>query len=57
MKKDGDRDPFYDVENLVSATECTGLMPTLAQDEEQDEHYAALYAIHDAEQKKKKEKK
>lgn len=39
---------------VASATECTGLIPALPQDESQDEHCAALYAIHRAKQKQNK---
>ena len=39
--------PFYDLSKVASATECTGLMPALPQDEEEDENYASLYATHD----------
>lgn len=39
---------------VASATECTGLIPALPQDESQDEHSAALYAIHRAKQRKDK---
>lgn len=41
---------------VASATECTGLIPALPQDESQDEHCAALYAIHRAKQKQNKRK-
>lgn len=43
-----DRDPLENVENVASMTECTGLMPVLPKDLEQDENYAELYAIHKA---------
>lgn len=44
---DENRDnPFYDVENVASYTECTGLMPALPGTEEQDENLASLYAVH-----------
>ena len=33
---------------VASATECTGLMPALPEDESQDEAEAALYGIHSA---------
>lgn len=46
MKKE--MDPFNHAENVASMTECTGLMPTLPEDLEQDENYAQLYAIHGA---------
>lgn len=38
--------PFYDVEDLASATECTGLIPSGLQTEAEAENYAQLYAIH-----------
>ena len=39
--------PFYELSKVASATECTGLMPSLPQGEEEDENYAELYATHD----------
>lgn len=42
------RDPFENEENVASFTECTGLMPALPKDSEQDENYAALYSVHKA---------
>jgi len=33
-------------EYVASATECTGLMPALLQDEAQDESCAEMYSIH-----------
>lgn len=41
------QDPFYEQEKVVSATECTGLMPSLPQSEDEDENFASLYATHD----------
>lgn len=44
---DENRDnPFYDVEDVASYTECTGLMPALPRTEDQDENLASLYAVH-----------
>ena len=39
--------PFLEVENLASATECTGLIPAGVQTPSEAENYAELYAIHD----------
>ena len=40
-------DPLvWDVEDLASATECTGLTPAAVQTPEEGENYAELYAIH-----------
>ncbi len=36
---------FFDQEQIVSATECTGLIPTPAQSADQAESYAQLYHI------------
>jgi hypothetical protein len=36
---------FFDQEQVVSATECTGLIPTPPQSAEQAESYAQLYHI------------
>ncbi len=38
--------PITEVENLSSATECTGLIPAAVTDPSEAEHYARLYAIH-----------
>ena len=38
--------PFEETENVASMTECTGLMPVLPMDQEQDINYASLYGIH-----------
>lgn len=50
------REPFYDVEQIASMTECTGLMPVLPDDEQQDVNYAELYGIHRAKQRRDKRK-
>ena len=42
------REPFFEIGNVASGNECTGLMPALPKDEEQDVNYAELYAIHKA---------
>ena len=38
--------PIWDVEDLASATECTGLTPAAVQTDGEAESYARLYAIH-----------
>ena len=38
--------PITEVENLSSATECTGLIPSAVTNSNEAEHYARLYAIH-----------
>lgn len=56
MKKDRQNpkdDPFYQVQKVASATECTGLIPTLPQDQAQDTHYAQLYSTHRGKLRKK----
>ncbi len=40
--------PFEGVEEVASATECTGLMPALPVNDEADAASAALYVIHAA---------
>ena len=44
------RDPsdplVWDTEELASATECTGLVPSAIQTPEEAEDYSRLYAIH-----------
>ncbi len=39
--------PISQVEDLASATECTGLTPAAVQTPEEGEDYAKLYAIHE----------
>ena len=56
MKKDKPNrkdDPFYNVQKVASATECTGLMPSLPQNEAEDTHYAQLYSTHRGKLRKK----
>jgi hypothetical protein len=53
----GEHDPFYETVMVASATECTGLMPSLPETEDEDENYAALYATHSAPRKKRDRKK
>lgn len=48
MKDRDPREPFFEIEDVASYTECTGLMPALPKDEAQDINYAELYAIHKA---------
>ena len=40
-------EPFEGTENVISASECTGLLPALpVNNPEGDENVARLYAIH-----------
>ena len=39
--------PIFDVEELASASECTGLIPAAVQTPEEGQNYAELYAIHE----------
>ena len=39
-------DPFFDVQQTVSCTECTGLLPAQIQTEEQAESVSSLESIH-----------
>ena len=45
--------PEDEAMQTVSATECTGLMPALPQNQDQDAALAAMYGIHKAKKKKK----
>lgn len=46
---------FNEVENVISSTECTGLMPALPVDDpEGNESAARLYAIHAPQRREKK---
>lgn len=42
-------DPFFDVQRVASAYDCTGLIPALPRDDEEDETLSELYSIHDEE--------
>ncbi len=38
--------PIRDIEDLASATECTGLIPAGVPSEDEAEEYARLYGVH-----------
>jgi hypothetical protein len=38
--------PIRDIEELASATECTGLIPAGVPSEDEAEEYARLYGVH-----------
>lgn len=42
------KNSFDERENVVSATECTGLIPATPADSAQDESLTRLYAVHAA---------
>lgn len=46
---------MVDVEQLASATECTGLVPAAIQTPQEGQDYAELYAIHQQKPAWKKE--
>ena len=48
------RDGFEEREIVASFTECTGLMPALTIDHEENENTARLYAVHEAETEEEK---
>ena len=39
-------EPIYDLDKVASITECTGLIPSALQDEEEADAYGDLYSIH-----------
>lgn len=45
-KADSSYSTFYDVNNMASYTECTGLIPRCIEGENEAENYAELYSIH-----------
>ena len=53
-QRDAER-ALSEAENIASATECTGLMPALPEDEAQADAEAALYDIHAAQKKRRKD--
>ena len=48
------KDSFNDRETVASFTECTGLMPSLTVEEDENEDVARLYAVHSAETEEEK---
>lgn len=38
--------PIFDIEQVSSTTECTGLIPAAVESEAEAETYTHLYAIH-----------
>ena len=56
---EGERDPFDEAEDVISATECTGILPALPMDDAPDAQRAAaeMYAIHAPKQSRKKRKR
>ena len=53
------KDPFDTVEDVSSATECTGILPALPMDDAPDaqQNAAELYAIHAPRKTKEKRKR
>ena len=51
-----EKNPFDGVEDVTSATECTGILPALPMDDAPDaqQNAAELYAIHAPKKTKKK---
>lgn len=47
---------YFDPEEVISATECTGLIPTLPASDDEIEAYADLYPIPTPEPGRSKEK-
>ena len=49
--------PLDETENVISATECTGLVPAMPLDDPQaDRNLASLYAVHPPKKRKHKKK-
>ena len=53
QKFDPDKDPFYSSEKVASVSECTGLIPSAVQNEDEAEAYSELYALHEQPPQKK----
>ena len=45
-KQEMPEDPFFDPGQVASATECTGILPAQAQNEEEAESVSSLEGIH-----------
>ena len=54
-----ERNPFDGAEDVISATECTGILPALPMDDapEAQESAAELYAIHAPKMNRKKRRR
>lgn len=39
-------DPFYNLDNVASATEATGLIPSITRSDDGTDTIAGLYSIH-----------
>ncbi len=46
LRHTGEKDTFFDVEEVASGTECTGLMPTMVYTEDEAENLSQLEGIH-----------
>ena len=46
IPKEPEHSTFLSIENSVSSTECTGLMPTPPVSDDEAESYTNLYGIH-----------
>lgn len=55
----GRKDPFDETEDVVSATECTGILPALPMDDapEAQRSAAEMYAIHAPRKGRKKRRR
>ncbi len=45
-RKNLSRDPIFDIEQVASATECTGILPAQIETAEQGESISRLQSIH-----------
>ena len=50
-------DPFFEIANVTSTTECTGLVPAGIEDNAEADSYGELYAIHPPKAEEKNAKK
>ncbi|MGI6239949.1 MAG: hypothetical protein ACOYI5_10035 [Christensenellales bacterium] len=59
MKRDPEKnqDPFFDLSKVASANECTGIMPSLPQNEAEADNIASLFATHNPPPGREREKK
>lgn len=46
LREKQEADTFYDISNMASMSECTGLIPAAVENEEESAAYGELYAIH-----------
>ncbi len=45
-EEDFNEDTFFETQGVVSANECTGLIPSAPENDEEEKSYRELYSVH-----------